>query len=82
MWLKAFIKAKAGAQILHFTSDITKKIQILGIRRKIEDFNEDEKPLWCIIQPTNPFKSIWNLILVALLSYTATYMPYKTCFID
>ena len=35
MWLKAFIKAKAGAQVLQFTSDITKKIQILGIRRGI-----------------------------------------------
>jgi hypothetical protein len=26
MWLKTFTKAKAGSQILHFTSDITKKI--------------------------------------------------------
>jgi hypothetical protein len=26
MWIKTFTKAKAGSQILHFTSDITKKI--------------------------------------------------------
>lgn len=31
--------------------------------------------------PSNIFKSIWNVILIFLLIYTATYMPYKTCFI-
>ena len=28
------------------------------------------------------FKAVWNFILVVILIYTATYMPYKTCFID
>ena len=32
--------------------------------------------------PDCRFKSIWNSIMVFLLIYTATYMPYKTCFID
>lgn len=32
--------------------------------------------------PQSFFKSVWNVILIILLVYTATYMPYKICFID
>lgn len=32
--------------------------------------------------PGSVFKSIWSVLLIVLLIYTATYMPYKTCFID
>lgn len=28
------------------------------------------------------FKSVWNVLLIILLVYTATYMPYKICFVD
>lgn len=82
MWWRTFHKAKAGAQILQFTSDITKKIQILGIHRNIEDISDEERPFWFIILPNNPFKAIWNMVLIIILCYTASYMPYKTCFID
>jgi hypothetical protein len=32
--------------------------------------------------PGNIFKAFWNSVIIILLVYTATYMPYKTCFID
>jgi hypothetical protein len=32
--------------------------------------------------PQGRFKYIWNSTMIILLLYTATYMPYKTCFID
>ena len=32
--------------------------------------------------PTSFFRSFWNIVLIGILVYTATYMPYKTCFID
>jgi hypothetical protein len=32
--------------------------------------------------PGNLFKAFWNSVIIFLLVYTATYMPYKTCFID
>lgn len=82
MWLKAFTKAKAGVQILQFTSDITKKIQILGIWKGIKKKETEEKRYWFIIMPHSLFKSVWNVVLIVLLIYTATYMPYKICFID
>jgi hypothetical protein len=35
-----------------------------------------------IIMPTSYFRSFWNFVTILILTYTATYMPYKTCFID
>jgi hypothetical protein len=35
-----------------------------------------------IIMPTSRLKSFWNTAMIVLLLYTATYMPYQTCFID
>ena len=37
---------------------------------------------WWILLPNGLFKTLWNCLMVVLLLYTATYMPYKTCFID
>ncbi len=32
--------------------------------------------------PSGKFKLAWNAIIIILLLYTATYMPYRICFID
>lgn len=32
--------------------------------------------------PTAKFKVVWNMIIILMLLYTATYMPYQICFID
>lgn len=35
-----------------------------------------------IIPPDSRFSQIWSLTIAVLLIYTATYMPFKTCFVD
>jgi len=32
--------------------------------------------------PESRFKTAWNLIIIILLLYTATFVPYKTAFLD
>lgn len=32
--------------------------------------------------PNSLIRTIWNFILIALLIYTATFMPFSMCFID
>lgn len=43
--------------------------------------NIDKIPKF-IIHPHSRLRSYWNLVIIFLLLYTATYMPFKTCFID
>jgi Ion transport protein len=35
-----------------------------------------------LILPNSPFKLFWNIVIILLLIYTATWMPYQICFID
>jgi hypothetical protein len=35
-----------------------------------------------MIMPTNKFRTYWNILIIFLLIYTATYMPYDVAFID
>lgn len=45
---------------------------------------EESLPKSCkyIIMPTDKFKLYWNLIIIFMLFYTATYMPYQICFLE
>lgn len=38
--------------------------------------------LWSVIHPQSKFKKIWDCIMVILLLYTATIMPYRIAFIE
>ena len=35
-----------------------------------------------MIHPNSNFKAFWNVVLTFLLLYTASFMPYKICFIE
>mmetsp|Transcript_11318 Transcript_11318/g.22262 ORF Transcript_11318/g.22262 Transcript_11318/m.22262 type:complete len:691 (-) Transcript_11318:114-2186(-) len=43
---------------------------------------EEEPEKWWIIYPNSNFKSVWNVLLILLLLYTATLMPYRISFVD
>mmetsp|Transcript_10690 Transcript_10690/g.20799 ORF Transcript_10690/g.20799 Transcript_10690/m.20799 type:complete len:606 (+) Transcript_10690:25-1842(+) len=47
-------------------------------KRKVTMFKQDIP--WYIIRPNHPFKRIWSVILVLMLIYTATLMPYRIAF--
>ena len=32
--------------------------------------------------PHSTFKNLWNMLIIILLIYTASYVPYRTAFID
>ena len=39
-----------------------------------------EKKSKIVLMPDNQFKRIWNIIIMTLLLYVATYVPFSTCF--
>jgi hypothetical protein len=41
-----------------------------------------EKPCPFLIYPNSSFKIFWNIVIILLLFYTATWMPYQICFVD
>ena len=43
---------------------------------------QNNKPQWYIIMPNSKFKTIWNLIIILLLGYTSTVVPFQVAFVD
>jgi hypothetical protein len=56
---------------------------MFGVSRRIAvTVDEDIKPLRIILMPDNKFRMAWNIITMLLLLYTASFVPYRTSFID
>ena len=36
----------------------------------------------CMIMPFSPYKQAWDMWIMVLLLYTATYVPFRVCFED
>ena len=46
------------------------------------DIEEERVPLPFILLPDNKIRMAWNMVIVSLLLYTASFVPYRTSFID
>lgn len=83
LWFMLMLKVKGSAKVLHAFNTLNKRILEYGTKRGIIIKKEQEfKPLWFIIDTNCIFKKIWNIVVIILLMYTATYAPYRTAFID
>lgn len=64
---------------------LTNKINVFGRQMVIEQDNkelrEETKTKWYIILPSSPFYVIWQMIIILLLVFFATYVPFEVAFI-
>ena len=67
---------------------VQKKIDIFGVdllrqkRNKQQQKKMDEKPNPWIIMPDSSMKMTWNSVIILLLLYTATFVPYRVAFFE
>lgn len=55
------------------------------VRRKekrsiLPDKEDSEKLPWTLLHPSSVFRSVWNVVVIVLLVYTATMMPFRMAF--
>jgi Ion transport protein len=56
---------------------------MFGASRRIAvDIEEEIEPLPFILMPENKLRMSWNLVTLLLLLYTASFVPYRTAFIE
>ena len=84
LWRRTIAKARGAVQILNTFGDLNRRIYLHGSTRKNEyiEMKEKLKPFPLIIMPNSRFKNFWNIVMMVLLVYTGTYVPYKTAFLD
>lgn len=71
-------------KVIEIFGDLNRRIYLYGSDKKHDYLIERDKlkPLPFIVFPQSRFKSIWNLIMMLVVIYTGTYIPYKTAFIE
>eukprot|EP00347_Sterkiella_histriomuscorum_P008697 403344103 len=79
-WLAAFNKARAGVHVMRLFGDLQKKIILFGISNQLEFYEKDSKIEKIVLMPEGKFLSIWNLVLILLLIYTAIAQPFLMAF--
>lgn len=88
LWRAAIAKSRGAVFTINVFGDLNRHIIrekfIHGSNKKLEaiEIQEKIKPLPCILMPESKVLSSWNIIMMLLLLYTATYIPYKTAFIE
>lgn len=88
LWHRAYLRAHGGAIILKKFTEVHRNILIFGTTKHISsDPNQAErdaykKRLPFIMLPDAKLRSMWNIIIMILLFYTATFLPIRTAFID
>lgn len=82
LWNRAIKKAKVAVMVINAYSDLSMKLFLHGSEKHREFIEYTRKPLPFIVLPDTTISGIWNIVVVILMLYTATYTPYQTSFID
>lgn len=76
-------KAKGAVLVLDRFSSLTRRIYLFGTSKKLKyEIEKESVQKWYIIMPDSKIRMIWNSVVMFLLLYTASFVPYQTAFID
>jgi hypothetical protein len=83
LWTRAIAKIKGAVLVLIRFGDLEKRINLFGTSIKFDfEIQHEIQPAFWIIMPNSTFKICWNAIMILLLLYTATFVPFRTAFVD
>ena len=88
LWRACFLKAMGSSNLKRIFEKLNQKLLTFGTTRNINRTRQDiEKKIlqhkpWIVIMPDDTIKKFWNILMIFLLAYVATYVPYSICFIE
>ena len=74
-------KSRAAAMIVRTLKELNNDIYLYGVKKGANDSDDEVlihkyKPSWCVLMPGNKLKTVWDLVVMVLLIYTASFVPY------
>jgi hypothetical protein len=84
LWRATLGKARGAVGVLQTFGDLNRRIYLHGSSKKNDalELQDQIQPLPFILMPDSKVLSTWNFIMMLLLLYTATYVPFKTAFVE
>jgi hypothetical protein len=72
--------------IVRTLKDLNNDIYLYGVKKGAESDDDimvhKHKPSRCVLMPGNKLKTLWDIIVMFLLLYTALFVPFQVAFID
>ena len=89
LWRTCFLKSVGSAQIKRVFLKLHERVINYGTTKNINTMNAadiekkilESKPDIVLLQD-NSFKKVWEVVMIGMLFYVITYVPYATCFIQ
>ena len=83
LWYRLMAKVKGAVLIIDRFKALSRRIYLFGTSKKLKFAIEEERSVpWYIMLPESRARFIWNMMVIFLLMYTATLVPYRTVFIE
>ena len=86
LWRKCWLKASGCSFLVKYFGKLNERIIMYGSSKNLsiglEDklrYIESKKP-WIVLMPDCKFLYLWNVIMIILLFYCGTYLPYRIAF--
>ena len=87
LWKKCFMKSMGAAIVLRNTAKIIERQVLYG---SVKNINSNQAELiknkilskrrsW-ILMPDHPFLRFWNMVMIVLMAYVVSYVPFNICF--
>ena len=86
LWRQAFLKAMGSSHLKRIFNNMHMRIINYGTTRNINRSRQDmekkilEQKLMIVLMPEDTIKKVWNILMIFLLLYVASYVPYGICF--
>lgn len=83
LWARLLVKAKGASLINLKFEGLKRRMYLFGTSTKLKfEIGPEDKVGWYIIMPQSRVRTVWNFVVLWLLGYTATIVPYRTAFIE
>lgn len=86
LWRKVYLKAVGAHKIRSIFFKMHERVINYGTTKNINKLGSDlekkiiESKSKIVLLPDHPFKRFWNILMIFLLGYVATYVPFNICF--
>lgn len=88
LWRLCYLRSMGASNIKRIFEKLHDRVVTFGTTKNINRTRQDiekkilEKKLKIVLLADHPIKRTWNILMIFLLIYVATYVPFSICFND
>jgi len=88
LWRLCYLRSMGASNIKRIFAKLHDRVVTFGTTKNINRTKQDiekkilERKPRIVLLADHPIKKFWNILMIFLLIYVATYVPFSICFVD